>query len=155
MTILHLGVVDIPYAEEPRKTARPEKGDNARSTGDVAEYLENKYHVMEHFFQAHGDDIAALLENSVAGSLETLLMGGVTPPGFDLNASALEQIKKLFSKFLSNREMDALGYPGIPTLASIMGVNHRFKSGKGTPGRPSFIDTGLYEASFKAWIDKQ
>jgi hypothetical protein len=51
------------------------------------------------------------------------------------------------------KEMDRLGYPGVPTKASLDGVSHRFKNKRGAPGRPSFSDTGLYEDSFVAWID--
>lgn len=153
MTTLHLGVVEFPYSEPAKtdKKTQPEKGDNARTTGEVAGYLEDKYHVMEHFFQAHGPDIVKALETSIAGALEDLLMGAPARP--NVNEQALSTIKKDFSKFLSSKEMDGLGYPGVPTAASLKGVNHRMKNKKGTPGRPSFIDTGLYETSFKAWID--
>jgi len=50
--------------------------------------------------------------------------------------------------------MDQLGYPGIPTGAAEAGVNHRLLHpyAKDNPERPSFIDTGQYQADFKSWV---
>ena len=64
-------------------------------------------------------------------------------------------IETRFRHFLSQKEMDSLGVPGVPTKAALAGVSHRFKHpyAKRAP-RPSFIDTGLYEASFRAWVEK-
>lgn len=151
MSTLHLGVTDLPYSEPPRTSPKAPKGDNARSTGDVAEILEAKYHIMEHFYQLHGEEIGALLADSAAGALETLMSGG--PAAISLGAAGNSKIEQLFKVFITSKEMDALGYPGIPTKASILGVDHRKKGGKGSPGRPSFRDTGLYETSFKSWTD--
>lgn len=135
---LHLGVTELPYAHE------------GLTTGDVAGFLEDKYHVMEVFFETHQKEIAGYLGESLKGALETLMMGG---PGGLQFSSAGEDIKARFREFLYMKEMDALGYPGVPTKASLKGVSHRFKNKRGTPGRPSFIDTGLYENSFTAWVD--
>ena len=75
--LLHLGVVEIPYtngiSEKVRRVAaRASKGGNRASTeiekmtfpaanqqttGDVAGYLENKYHIMELFFEENRDFI--------------------------------------------------------------------------------------------------
>lgn len=137
--ILHLGVVDVPYVDEGGKT-----------TGDIAEILEAKYHVMGIFYEQHKEDIARALEVSVQGALENLLLG--SPIGSNSLGSAESEIKHLFSRFLESKEMDTLGYPGVPTQASLKGVSHRFKRKRG-PVRPSFIDTGLYETNFAAWVD--
>ena len=67
-------------------------------------------------------------------------------------AAGESQIENRFKQFLSLREVEKLGIPGVPTKAALAGVSHRFKGKKGGR-RPSFIDTGLYQASFKAWID--
>ncbi len=149
MTTLNLGVIDVPYANPPRAAGSPAKG-GTQTTGDVAEWLETKYHVMEVFFELHKDDIAKALENSLAGSLETLLMGG--PATSSPASEAMSEIEEKFKRFLADREMEALGIPGVPTAAAKKGINHRFKKTL-TPGRPSFIDTGAYENSFKAFID--
>lgn len=164
MPILHLGVIDIPYVDnsEPKsrkKSGRPgphkahvKKYKNL-TTGDVAEILEDKYHVIEHFYENNEEKIAERLENSLAGALESILMGApLSISAFGMATSAIED---RFKDFLSLKELDALGYPGIPTLASLEGVSHRFKNPYAKrPPRPSFIDTGLYQASFKSWVDK-
>lgn len=158
MTTLHLGVIDVPYGDEaaaPTKKGQPRKrrGQLGVSTGDVATFLEDKYHVMEHFFELHGEEIAADLSESVAGALETALMGG---PALDSSglAAAMTKIEERFKRMLSEKELERLGYPGVPTKAALHGVSHRFKHPYAKRGpRPSFVDTGLYQSSFKAWVD--
>lgn len=164
MPTIHLGVIDIPYnepssangkpARKASKHPRPHKSQAAKygnmTTGDVAEILEAKYHIMELYWNLHEAQIAADLEESLSGALETFLLGGpIAATGFE---SALSKMEDSFKQMLSQRELDTLGYPGIPTLAAQMGVSHRFKRPYAKrPPRPSFIDTGLYQASFKAW----
>ena len=138
MPVIHLGVSDIPYAT----------GD--KTTGDVAEILEGKYHIMQVFYEQHKEDISADLEKSLSGSLENM-MSGAPPPNKPFG-TAEAAIEDRFRRFLSEAEMDKLGYPGVPTEAALRGVNHRMKINKGSP-RPSFIDTSLYESSMVCWID--
>ena len=153
MPVLYLGVADVPYNEPPspvKRVRKPKVTAATETTGDVAERLEDKYHIMRVFYEQHKIDVALALESSLAGALENLLMGApstVSPLG-----DGASKIQTAFKKFLSEKEMDRLGYPGIPTKASLMGTSHRFK-GKHGPPRPSFIDTSLYQSSFKAWID--
>jgi len=145
---LHLGVIDFPYVSQ---SGEKKSGKIVvETTGDVAEILEGKYHIMEHFFELHGDDIAAALEDGLAGALETLLLGG--SPATDLFASGAAKIEEIFRRFLESRELETLGYPGIPTQSALLGISHRFKKKRG-PRRPSFIDTGAYEGAFKIWLD--
>ena len=167
--ILHLGVIDIPYAQpnppprkpigRPRRRLRgPHKAHAQKyqnvSTGDVAEILENRYHVFENFFHLHEQDFADDIEKSLIGSVESLLMGG--PPHLNPLGAATSSIENRFKQFLSNREMDAIGYPGVPTAAAERGVSHRFKHPyKKRPPRPSFVDTGLFQATSTAWVDPQ
>ncbi len=170
---LHLGVIDQPYTsyDGGRKAARPRRGKKpapARAsssrvvtTGQVAEWLENRYHVMEVFFEVDGG-VLPLLKESVQDAMEDMLMGA--PVGASPFLGATSQIQERFKMFLSNRVMETLGIPGVPTRAAMEGISSRFKSGrkgvlaprkrgaKGQP-RPSFIDTGLYQASFTAWVD--
>ena len=161
MTTLHLGVADIGYQDAPkpyRKAKKAGKQGKAQrasspthvSTGDVAEWLEKKYGVMQHFFDAHKTDIAKDLENSLGGALETLLMGG--NPGTQVFNPATSKIEERFKVFLSSQEAERVGIVGAPTGAALRGVNHRMKSGYGAR-RPSFIDTGLYQATMKSWVD--
>lgn len=152
--ILHLGVVDIPYAQAPKRHQRKAGTGGTQTTGDVAGWLENRYHVMEIFAEEKGEQIAAALEGSIAGALESAFMGAANLNSFDPTGAGTSEIEDLFKTFLSSREIEKLGYPGIPTQAAQDGVNHRLKHPyKKRAARPSFIDTGLYESSFKAWID--
>src|SRR5579872_1341599 len=155
--ILHLGVIDLPYAEPapaPKKIRaagrrpRPHKDHakkyGAMTTGDVAEILESKYHIMENFWQLHQADVAKDFEESMSGAFESLVMGG--PITLDVHGSATSKIEDRFKQMLSNKELDSLGYPGIPTAAAEAGVSHRFKRAyKKRASRPSFIDTGLFQ----------
>lgn len=157
MTVLHFGVIDVPYVANETlamrkvrlKKAEP-KPSGALTTGDVAEFLENKYHIMEIFFEIHKDEIVENLTESVKDTMEAILSGASI--NIDPFGEATSKIEENFKGFLSNREMENLGYPGVPTKAALMGVNHRLKRRHGPP-RPSFIDTGLYQASFKSWIE--
>jgi len=165
MLTLHLGVIDIPYVEppdEPKKIGkagrrpRPHKAHAAKygniTTGDVAGWLETRYHVMELFWELHQNEVADDFANAVSGALETFMMGG--PANLDVMGSVGSKIEDGFKQMLSGRELDSLGYPGIPTAAAMAGKSSRFKRGytKNRTPRPSFIDSGLYQASFKAWI---
>jgi hypothetical protein len=150
---LHLGVVDLNYGHEPPEPGKKKKKPTPAniSTGDVAEILEAKYHVMEVYWQLHGQENADALVESIVGATESLMMGA--PPSADPFGGATSKIEDGFKRFLSEKEMDSLGYPGVPTKASLEGVDHRKKNRKGTPGRPSFIDTTQYVDAFKAWVD--
>lgn len=139
---LHMGVVDIPYADETGMT-----------TFGVAKILEDEYHIFETFARMQEPAIAHVLENSLAGHLEDSLMG--KPPGGDPFAAVGEELGQMFRTFLDEDEVRAAGVPGTPTAASLKGVNHRKKGKKNKGGspRPSFIDTGLYRSTGKFWID--
>ncbi|AHE73407.1 hypothetical protein M942_22590 [Enterobacter ludwigii] len=133
---LHLGVINIPYENENT------------TTGDVAERLETKYHIMQTFFDRYGDEIAQLMSNDLAAGLENLMMGAPLPA--DPFAESMSQVHHLFSAFLYNKEMN--GLTGIPTQRALDGISKRFKNGKGPKNRPSFIDTGMFENSMRAWV---
>ena len=151
MPVLHFGVNDLPYSQAPKRfRGKGKVASGTQTTGDVAGWLEDRYHVMEIFGELHIGDIAKSLESSVAGALESLMAGG--PSTLNAFGSATSEIEDQFKQFLSNKEMDALGYPGVPTQAALEGINPRLKRGRGPP-RPSFIATGLYQANFRAWVD--
>jgi len=162
MTVLHLGVIDIPYITfESLRDRRQRLKKNAstpgvapstglQTTGDVAGYLENDYGIMRTFYTRNRAQIVKELENSFAGAVESIAMGA--PPTLSLTSAATSKIEDMFHRFLERGEMEGLGIPGVPTEAAKRGVNHRLKIKRGAR-RPSFIDTGLYDASFKAWVD--
>ncbi len=145
---LTFGCVDIPYATPPSATGKATKAVTT-TTGEVAGWLENKYHVMEHYYEAREKQITEALADSMAGALETLLAGGPAdaPAPF---AEAESFIQNDFQQFMALDTLATLGYPGVPTKAALEGVNTRLKKRKGAP-RPSLIDTGLYVNSFKCW----
>lgn len=148
---LNLGVILQPYNNPPSKRNR-KRAAAVKSTGDVAEFLESRYGVMQAFYDAHQPEIADALANDVAGSLETLMMGGKTELTF---ATATSTIETMFKKAISNKEFDRMGIPGVPTQASLRGVNHRLAHPYAKRGpRPSFLDTSLYSSSFKAWFER-
>ena len=149
---LHLGVIDLPYAQAPSKRRRKKISAGTQTTGDVAGWLENDYHVMEHFWALHSGEVVQALEGSLQGAIDNMIMGA--PMSASAFGSAESAIEDRFKQMLSNRELDVLGFPGIPTAAAQAGVSHRRKRPSVKRGpRPSFIDTGLYQASFKAWVE--
>ena len=149
MTTLNLGIIDVPYTDHD--------GDaSGTATGDIAGWLEEKYHIMRIFYEMHSDEIADYISGEVEGQLENILVGGRTTDGvLKINIDgAMGNIESRFRKFLDAREMEGVGYPGVPTKAALDGINHRFKNPYTGKRRPSFIDTGLYQKSFKAWVEE-
>jgi hypothetical protein len=138
--VLNLGVIEKPYTH------------GGKTTGDIATILEKKYKVMETFYEHHEEEILHAFKDSYEGALETLLMGG-SVHGFEPSSEGASKVEQLFRTALETKEFDSYGIPGVPTKTSLRGVSHRFKRKKNQQGsRPSFIDTGAYENSFKAWI---
>ena len=184
MPTLVLGVIDFPYANEPPepkkvplakvgKAAKPIKPaetaaeNRVVTTGQVAEYLENKYHIMRLFVEMQEAVIEMELVESVKSAIINLSLGGQVGDGIGeaLN-DAVSEIEREFRTFLDENELQDAGVPGVPTKAAMNGVNHRFKSKLnnvsmaekqagtrvGTP-RVSFIDTGTYQKAFKVWTE--
>lgn len=137
---LNIGVLDVPYS------------DGKATTGDVATFLENRYHVMEKFFEANSEVIAEAFAQSAQDAVADLLAGAPNP---SLTFAATEDLKTKFIEFVDQKKLD-FKVPGVPTRASLKGVNHRLKSPNAStnPARPSFKDTGLYEASLRAWVEE-
>lgn len=160
---LHLGVFDIPYAfeQEGERKTKTRKGKKKRrvvkstSTGDVAEILEAKYNLMRTFFEVKEVDIVKALEESVAGALESVVMGA--PRSVNPFAAAEQQIEEMFKQFILSREAERVSIPGAPTKAAVKGVSHRraHPYAKDNPRRPSFYDTGMYVDNFKAWMEER
>jgi len=152
MPVLHLGVVDIPYTQRASSKKTKKVASGTQTTGDVAEWLEAKYGVMDAFYNSNKSDISIVLEEAVSVELENLLMG--RPINKNAFGNKVDAVQKLFADFLDTHQAERVITKGkVPTDAAIRGVNHRMKNNKGTPGRPSFVDTGLYQSSFKAWVD--
>ena len=119
--ILNLGIIDVPYdlssfgaATKKRRLGRAKRGKamapktnsapGTRSTGDVAEILEAKYHIMEVFFEDVGADvIAGALEHSVAGAIENIA-AGASAARLQPTAEAMGEIETAFRLFLGQQE---------------------------------------------------
>lgn len=156
MTTITFGVNDIPYSHSDNtgtvKKGKTKGAPRTSTTGEVAEILEEKYHIMETFWNLHDGEIIEDYSEAIVGAFEGLLQGSPVSP--NALASGNAEVEARFRKFLSEREMDALGIPGVPTKASLQGVSHRFKGKKNKSGpRPSFIDTGLLESSFVSEVE--
>ncbi len=147
---IELGVIDQPYA------------DSTLGTGGLSQILEDKYGILGSFVDVHAKDIQKALERSFVNALEEMAMGLPKRP---LYASGLEEIQTMMKRWLSTQEVEQQGIKGVPTKAALIGKSSRFKSGfsgvsmkqfkkgiKVGTRRPSFIDSGLYQASLKAWI---
>lgn len=157
---LDLGVIDVPYANAPRdipaqkgKRTKPiKRASGTQTTGDVAEILEAKYGVMRTFADVMEGAIATTIQESLADALENLMAGA---PASNPFADGLGDIEKMFKDFLITSEVEHVGIKGVPTQAALDGVDHRLMHpyAKANPRRPSFIDTGLYLANFKCWIE--
>lgn len=168
MTTLHFGVVDIPYVS----TFTPQQKRQLRwrmrkkpwqslgvavTTGDVAGWLEERYHVFETFWNMNHDFIIGELGGSIQDKIENVLMGkpGANEAGRPLfEPGDLSTVEDRFRRAIDNKEFDGW-IKGVPTLASLQGVNHRLKRpyALGNPPRPSFLDTGLYRQSAKVWVE--
>jgi hypothetical protein len=141
---LHLGVLVQPYRSAGKSV-------KAVTTGDVAQWLEDKYEIMATFWRVREKQIGEAFENSFAGALESFVMGHRVDPWGPITQS----IQSQFRDFISSKEAERVGIPGTPTKAALRGVNHRLAHpyASGNPRRPSFRDTGLYMTSFRAWTD--
>lgn len=137
--ILALGVDDIPY------------DDGDVTTFEVAGFLEEKYGVMQVFADQNIQFIADKLRDSLQGTLEQVIAG---IGSIDANpfAEGTESIQQRFREYIEQEEIAKSGVIGVPTQAALDGKSKRFKGGKAGGRRPSFIDTGLYESHFRAWV---
>lgn len=142
MTTLHLGVIEQAY----------EKYSKGQTTYDVASILEDKYGLMEMWWSIHGQDVADHMTDGVQSAVNALMEN--KPRYENPFGSAMSYAEESFKKFLFSMEAERVGIPGTPTKAALRGVSHRkaHPYRKANPRRPSFIDTGLFEASFKAWV---
>lgn len=150
---LVLGVLDVAYSDA--------SGTGATTTGDVAEILEARYHVMETFFELRREKIAAILADSMASHIQNLVSGGFAKradPSASLTYEGDQKIETEFRAFLSANEMGQLmaKFGGVLSAAALAGVNHRKKNpnAKTNKARPAFIDSGLYQTSMRAWSEK-
>ena len=166
---LHLGVVDVP---EPY-------GDPPKSTYEVGKELEKNYGLFSMFYNSEKEDIADWISKDAAVGLEMMMAGQPVNAAHVFKGSSKEITDKMH-KFITTKKVEEVaatyGEHGIPTQAAIDGKSFRFKKGftakrqvKGLKGtgseyikrkkkdeasaRPSFMYSGVFEASLKGWIE--
>lgn len=141
------------------------------TTYSVGKQLEERYGLFSLFYTAHQQDIADLLAKDAAIGFD-MMEKGLPVSVKEVFAVSGETITDKMHNFLSTQEIERVaekyGEYGIPTKAALEGINTRTVNGK-TPRkvrkgqkfkkvltgvrRPSFIDTGIFEASLKGWIE--
>jgi len=151
MPDLHFGFVDVPYPGQiAKRNSRGRFLRRADRSVDVAEALEKRYHIVETFSDQMLDYISEELSYYYDEQLEELFESRTrSGPG-----KFARNITLAFRDFIRKGGMDD-AVRGVPTKASIEGKTWRPGYGKFPTGetRPSFIDTGTYIGSFRAWVD--
>jgi len=143
---IKLGVIEVP---EP----------NGNTSFGVGKILEEKYTLFSSYVNMHQKDIEHELTQAIVGAFETFQTTGRAPKQpFD---AAGQELTLGLKKFIYNEEL-AGKVAGVPTQAALDGVTTR-KVGRGKKAkfkrtatgirRPSFIDSGIFEASTKVWIE--
>ena len=143
---LKLGVVEVP---EPG-------GITSYGLGKI---LEEKYTLFSSYVEMHHKDIENELCEALVGAFETYqATGHIAKQPFD---AAGQELSLGLKQFIYKEEL-AGKVAGVPTQAALEGVTTRkvgrgkkskFKRTKTGVRRPSFIDSGIFEASTKVWID--
>lgn len=147
MTTIHFGVLVVPYKDEKGK---PE----LTTTGEVATKLEYRYNVMQVFFDKYQNEISEIVMFEMLAVFENVALGMPIENAYMIN---LSKVDTLFNQYLDKDEWQTI--TGRTIKAAQAGHSKRFKdrfNEKGLRGpRPAFIDSGLYEDSFKAWIEEK
>lgn len=150
--ILHLGVDDVPYVGQLAATRKrvlthaQRVYGRGKTTGQVMDELESKYHLIGTFLDVENDLISSIVEKAMAVAVDE--DAEPTIPQNDLN-----RIEARFRQNLTKRRYDGL-IQGVPTLAALRGISHKYMNPYAARGsRPSFIDTSLYRNSFRAWVE--
>lgn len=151
MPSIVFGVLDVAYSD-----AHGSDGETVtKTTGEVATRLEERYHVMQTFFDLRKGEIAEALAGAMAVRLQDLFRGEATP-GSPLHG-AEQKIESMFRTFLDANEMQklAMALTNQPiSMAAAKGISHRKKQpfSKKNKARPAFVDTGLYRSSMRVTI---
>ena len=137
--VVHLGVLDVAYTEDGKST----------TTGEVAKILEANYGVIQTFVDLHEDEIGDELIDRLVGIFESSAMGAK----LDYRVVDFPKVEKMFRDYLDAGEWEnQIG--NSATAAAAAGRSKRKKNAGQTP-RVSFVDTGLYRKSFRAWMNQK
>jgi hypothetical protein len=165
---LHLGFEDHPYETRykesspltrtvkkgrPKVLSRPQQAyGQGKTTAEVAAELETKYGIVEKFYELEEDNIIEMVEEAFGEDIEEVMMME-QPSKTGISVKETDKIEASFRAMLQREELHSRG--NVPTLAALRGVSHlkRQPYAKSNPRRPSFIDTGMYQRSFAAWVE--
>jgi hypothetical protein len=148
-----MGFVNTPYTNEakqaPVRTSKyyerlkRKRGFSRTMTAEkVANILEGKYNIVETFNEVYEQDINDVLHEGFKEVAEHVITnrGGVTRAKMkNLMKPYTNQIQKMFKSFIDDEDMNGM----IPITSK--------KRDKRT--KSLFIRTGIYKASFRAWIE--
>jgi hypothetical protein len=163
---LHMGFINTPYTREtimrPVASSKKEEKRNRKrgftrtmTAIKVAGILEGKYNIVETFSEIYGEEIQNLLHDQFRETAKQIIIerGGRTTASLkNLMKPATRQIELMFRSFLNNEEMNGM-VEGVPTDAAKGGkLRGRGKITRKGLQRASFINTGIYRASFRAWV---
>lgn len=158
---LHLGVIDVP---EPY---------DSKTTGQVGKELEEHYKLFSSFYDFKQDEIVNKIAEDAAIGMERLLKGEDVTIGNTFGPTSTF-VTKAMQNFITSKEAETYARPSppytVPTLAAQAGTSYRFnrgvtakryvkgQKGLGTvkeqgPARPSFLYSGVLEASLLGWVE--
>ena len=142
MATLELGVLDQAYSHIEGHSTK------VTTTYEVAQILEDNYHVMGTFYALKQEKIANFLADSIGNAFQDRIQGRTIgrSPTYD----AEQKIEALFRSFLDANEMNKLSIALTGIAISAVAARGYSKRRKRNPlGRPAFIDTGTYRISFR------
>jgi len=153
---LNLGVIEVP---------EPEGG----TSYTVGVDLEKNYALFSSFYDAHEKEIADFIAEDIARFGINVANNNAPSDPF---AETGSEVTEMLHKFITTREVETVARPIfpfiVPTLAAQEGLTLRTSKGraikryrkgmstkevKGAP-RPSFMYSGVFEASLKGWISE-
>jgi hypothetical protein len=138
----------------PKVLSRPQQAyGQGKTTKEVAADLEARYKIIETFWDMEEDTFVEILEDKFSDVIEEVMKLGGQTGKIGFTSKETDKIEDKFRRALSSRRFDGV-IPGVPTTAAQRGVSHLLKQPYARrPPRPSFIDTGMYQRSFRAWVE--
>jgi hypothetical protein len=123
-----------------------------KTSSQVAKELEATYGIVDTFYQMTEDDIIEVIEEGFLEEIEGYALAGrMHRKG--ISDRFTRQVEQKFRQSLKDRRFDGV-INGVPTSASLRGVSHlKIHAFAKRGSRPSFIDTGTYMKSFRAWVE--
>jgi hypothetical protein len=149
---LHFGVNDVRYSgqlasKQQRKLTKSQRGyERSKTTGQVMDYLESKYGLIEAFIEENKDVIHSIIEKAATKALKN-------DTKMTIPASDCRKLESLFRDSIAGQRFDGI-VPGVPVHAAIAGISHKYLHPFAKhASRPSFMDTDLFRRNFKVWSE--